>query len=352
MKKQSKTPAASSDTGPSPEAWQRLTAEADALAPAERAAGLARIEAEVADWPVDPVRRWWSSMSAWRAPGASAWVCGELRRAPAAWVKEILDGDHSEKHSLVRALSLDGTKATATNAARIFESPFLTNLRVLDCGRDVKLARAFYKKLAKAPNLSRVDTLVYYPLQQGGGEELSAGPAQRHLHGLAALRHLHVRAIVYSTSNTDSMADAESLLSAPWVDQLETLEFSMGRSTGWYRLASLYHVLREHSARFTSLRRIILHDANELDQLAASPVLDQVEELVLSMQHDRSLEAALKLLDERGLPKLRALDASQMTLANTQAKKDDFVPLTEAALRKLVEKTKLAKQVDRLTLST
>lgn len=81
-------------------------------------------------------------------------------------------------------------------------------------------------------------------------------------------------------------------------------------------------------------------------------MLDQVEELVLSMQHTRSLEAAMKLLGERGLPTRRALHVSQMTLANTQAKKDDFVPFTEAALRKLVEKTKLAKQVHRRTLST
>ncbi|HZF48964.1 MAG TPA: hypothetical protein VE093_09960 [Polyangiaceae bacterium] len=326
---------------PSPASWEDVTAAADALAPAKAQAGIAALEGAVQGWAPDPVRRWWSSMTAWRVKGAGSWVSGELRRAPLSWVKEILDGEHHPKHSLARALSLEGTKATATNAARVFESPHLSNLRALDTGRDVKLARAFYKKLAKATNLGAVDTLTYYPLQLGGGEELAAAT------NLGALRHLHLRAIVYSVDNSACAADVDALFRAPWLKAIETLESSMGRSTGWYRMASIYKPLREHSARLTSLRRLVLHDTTWLEELVAAPVLDQIEEIVLQVETAQALKAVLEQLDARGLPRLRRLDVSQHRSTSAQ-KKDSFTPLPDRQLRSIVEATKLSKQVREL----
>lgn len=329
---------------PSAAGWASVTAAADALSPVEAHKDLAGLERAVQGWAPDPVRRWWSSMSAWRVKDAASWVSGELRRAPLSWMQEILGGAHAPKHSLVRAVSLEGTKANATNAARLLESPHLSNLRVLDIGRDVKLARAFYKKLAKAKNLGAIDTLTYYPLQLGGGEELAAAT------NLGALRHLHLRAIVYSSSNSACAADVDALFRAPWIGGLETLESSMGRSTGWYRSASIYEPLREHSARLTSLRRLVLHDTYLLNELVAAPVLDQLEELVVQVEDAKALKAVLAALDARGLPRLRRLDVSQHRYANTQ-KKDSFTPLSEKELRSIVGATDLAKQVGELLLA-
>ena len=326
---------------PSAASWAKVTAAADTLTPAGAPGGLADLERAVQGWAPDPVRRWWSSMSAWRVKDADSWVSGELRRAPLSWVQEILGGGHAPKHSLVRAVSLEGTKATAASAARLFESPHLHNLRVLDTGRDVKLARAFFKKLAKAKNLGALDTLTYYPLQLGGGEELAAAT------NLGALRHLHLRAIVYSTSNSACAADVDALFRAPWLEGLETLESSMGRSTGWTRSASIYKPLHEHSARLTSLRRLVLHDTTGLEDLVAAPVLDQLEELVVQVDSAKTLKIVLEQLDARGLPRLRVLDVSQHRYANAQ-KKDPFTPLSEKELRSIVESTKLAKQVGEL----
>lgn len=325
---------------PSASAWTKVIAAADAGSQA----GLADLERAVQGWAPDPVRRWWSSMTAWRVKDSASWVAGELRRAPPSWVQEILGGSHAPKHSLVRALSLEGTKATATNAARLLDSPHLANLRVLDLGRDVKLARAFYKKLAKATNLGGLSTLTYYPLQLGGGEELAAAMS------LGALRHLHLRAIVYSTDNNACAADVDALFRAPWIGQIETLESSMGRSTGWYRMASIYKPIREHQARLTSLRRLVLHDTTWLDDLVAAPVLDQIEELVLQVDSAKGLAHVLTALDARGLPRLRRLDVSQHRYPSAQ-KKDAFTPLSEKDLRAILEPTRLAKQVAELLLA-
>jgi hypothetical protein len=326
---------------PSAAGWANVTAAADALTPAQAPKGLADLEGAVKGWTPDPMRRWWSSMTAWRVKDAASWVAGELRRAPLAWVKGILGGVHAPKHALVRAVSLDGTKATAANAARLFESPHLQNLRVLDTGRDVKLARAFFKKLAQAKNLGSIDTLVYYPLQLGGGEELAAAT------NLTALKHLHLRAIVYSKNNSACAADVDALFRAPWIGGIETLESSMGRSTGWYRLASIYKPIREHSARLTSLRRLVLHDMSWFEELIAAPVLDQIEELVIQVENAKALTSVLGELDARGLPRLRRLDVSQHRYANAQ-KRDSFTPLSDEELRSIVEATKLSKQVGEL----
>lgn len=325
---------------PSPASWEKVVAAADALSPAEAADGVAALEDAVKDWSPDPARRWWSSMTAWRTKDAARWVSGELRRAPLAWMHEIMAGTHALKHSLLRAARFDGTKATATNAANLFASPHLHNLRVLDAGRDVKLARAFFKKLAAAKNLGALDTLVYYPLQFGGGEELAAAKS------LGALKHLHLRAIVYSTDNRACTADVEALFAAPWISQLETLESCMGQSTGWSRLAEIYAPLRAHSARLTSLRRLVLSDSSRLDELVAAPVLDQIEEMVLQFESAKELHAVLLALEAREFPRLKVLDVSQQGSANMLPKKTYFEPMSESELRSLVGPMKLAKQAE------
>ncbi len=322
--------------------WTQITQEADAL-PASATAGLSTLLDEVADWTPDPARRWWSSMTSWHASEASSWLTGDARRAPEAWVREMLAGAFAPKHSLVRALTLDKSKATATTAARIFESPHLPHLRALDTGRDVKLAPTFYKKLAQARGLGALDTLVYYPRDILGGADLARAT------NLPALRHLHLRSTSVDLSASRWRDDLAALFDAPWIGRVETIESCLGRNTHWVRTGSAFPLIKRHSARLTSLRRLIACDADDLDDLLAAPVLDQIEELVVHLGHGEMLGPFLARLAARGMPALRRLDLSQQCGANAE-KRSVFRPMSPAALRRAIDGNALAAQVRELVI--
>jgi hypothetical protein len=330
------------DGPPSAEVWAALCDLIDRAEP-ERAADLiAYALPHVARWRLDMPRRWWCSMTAWHAPEANQWLCGDLRRAPLTWMHELLQGQHDPKHALIHAISLEHTKANASMGAALLDSPHLHNVRALDTGNDLKLARSFFKKLAQTPNLPNLDTLAYYPLKLGGGEELAAG-------AFPALRHLHLRAIIYSTDNASSTADMDAIFQAPWIGQIETIEACMGRSTGWTRMSSPYPQIKQHSARLKNLKRLILHDTTYLDDLLSAPVLDQIQELVVAVESEDTLVVMLNQLDKHAWPSLTRLDLSQQLWPNGLPKKTRFRPLNPT-LQGVIVRSKLAQRIPTIVL--
>lgn len=298
------------DGPPSPETWHKVTAALDEVE-ADRADELATYAlGHIRRWPRDATQARWSSTTAFGALDVDDMLCGDLRLAPLPWTRELLQGEHHPKHALIHALSLEDTKANATMAAALLTSPHLAQLRALDCGRDLKLARGFFKKLAASPLANQLDTLIYYPLKPGGGEELAKG-------AFGALKTLHLRAIVYSRG-AEADTDIEALMAAKWLGQLETLESSLAWSTGWSRGTFGMALLVEHAEKFTSLKHLILGDGLS-DELLDSPLRDQLESLTWPARAARTrdhipdqLMQNFKRLAERKPAKLKHVDISQL----------------------------------------
>jgi hypothetical protein len=296
--------------------WAKIVALADG-ADAERAEEtIAYIDGYTSRWAPDPRERWWAM------PLADRWhdikfqqLCGDLRYAPAPWVQEILRGEHHPKHGLLRALSLGGTRANATMAGALLENPHLGALRALDLGRELKLAKGFYKKLGENKHLRALDTLVYTPQEAGTGAALAKGTS------LGALRHLHIRRTAgYVSKDEVTDENLTALFEADWLGQIETIEASMNHAEGdhYPPAVSVLGLMAQHAARLTAFKRLILLDTFDLHALLATPLLDQLEELVVAgtwhapvASGDAPLASLLKRLKARGLPALRRLDLSQ-----------------------------------------
>ena len=295
--------------------WAKIVALADG-ADAERAEEtVAYINGYTSRWAPDPRERWWAM------PLADRWhdikfqqLCGDLRYAPAPWLQEMLRGEHHPKHGLLRALSLGGTRANATMAAAILDNPHLSELRALDLGRDLKLAKGLYKKLAENKRLRALETLVYTPHDAGTGAALAEGTS------LGALRHLHIRRSRGAPQDEVTSENLSALFEAGWLAQIETIEAAMNHSEEdhYQPSASVLGLMARHADRLTSFKRLILLDTFDLHALLASPLLDQLEELVVAgiwrspaASGDTPLAALLKRLKARGLPALTRLDLSQ-----------------------------------------
>ncbi len=245
------------DGEPSPKKWRDIIAVLDQTAPERLTEVISYVEGYVSRWPLDETRRWHTSIVEAKLPESASWIAGDLRIAPKHWVEQLLAGEDSVKFSVVRALSLEGTKAKTSAASKLFASKHLSQLRHLDCGRDLKLTKTFFKKLGQSASMSNLETLIYYPYKKSGsGAELAASTH------LTSLKHLKIRYADYGIDHNEAKKDLQELFSAPWSEQIESLESSMGGSPRVSCSSALMRedVLGAYGERFTGLKRMDLAD--------------------------------------------------------------------------------------------
>jgi hypothetical protein len=330
------------DGAPDAARWAALVAQADKADPDRKEALIHYIDAQVARWEPSERLRWLSTMLAVRHGEGT--LCGDLRVMPVAWVQEILRGEHDPKHALARALSLDGTKANATMAAALFDSPHLSALRALDLGSDLKLAKGFYKRLVAHEGFPALDALVCYPRDAGAAAALAG-------EGFPALRHLHLRSSRVHAQTEEVVAALEALFTAPWMARIETIEASIyhhGDLDTPYQYGphtTVYTLITQHLGRLPALKRLIISNAYLLGPLLDSPVLDQIEELIITgswsnpVEGMTALQRLLARLRGRRTTSLKRLDLSQqVTWEYKLIAHPSYPPLPLDALRELSKK--------------
>lgn len=245
------------DGEPSPQKWRDIIAVLDQTEPERLAEVVAYVEGHISRWPLDESRRWHTSIVQSKLPDSASWVGGDLRVAPKHWVQQLLAGEDSEKFSVVRAISLEGTKVTSSVASKIFGSAHLEQLLHFDCGRDLKLTKTFFKKLAQCESMKNLETLIYYPYKKsGGGAELAKST------NFDSLKHLKIRYADYGMDHSEGVKDLQELFLADWISQIESLESNMGGSPYVSCSSALMNkeVFGAYGEHFKSLKRLMLGD--------------------------------------------------------------------------------------------
>jgi len=316
--------------------WARLTDLLDRCAPEALDELVAYAEGYVSRWEVDSTRRWLASRQS-HALAADRILGGDMRMAPVSWVQELMQEQHSPKHALVRALSLDDTRANTTMASKIFGSPHLSGLQVLDTSRMLKLSKTFFRKLGAAEHMSELHTLFVYP-REGVGELAKATTLTR-------VRHLHIRATAYSRYS-ESQPAVDTIFAADWMSQIETLESARSWSTHWVTGNSIFSALAANADRFTSLKRLITSDTNDIADAFDAGIPERLEELVLATGSHGALYI-LDELDKHDTPNLRHIDVSPCFLAPPHRLSEEMKELRHALPGRLA---KIAGQVGRVPL--
>ena len=291
------------DAAPSPNVWGELVKELNTCEDARLADAVAYVEGNIAGWPIDERRARWASMYQWKSTEGGRYIGGDMRIAPLDWVNAMLDGESSPKFALARALTLHGTKAKAKRAKALFDVEELSaNLRVLDLGRTLRLSKTFFKALAKAENLGKVDTLVFFNWAAGSGEYIATQTS------MPNLRSLHLRAgnLEYDLSNET----ADAIFQADWIGQIETIESAFGINEYAVGSASALPAMHRYSDNLTSLRHLVLTNHLFPDMMEAG-FFDQLLTITSHARHPRSTETTLKLLAERRPASLERIDLSQ-----------------------------------------
>lgn len=334
------------DGEPSPQMWRDIVAVLDRTEPERLSEVVAYVEGHISRWPIDESRRWHGSLIQAALPDSNSWIAGDLRVMPEHWVTQLLAGEDSEKFSLVRGISLEGTKAKTSTASKMFGSKFLRNVRHLDCGRDLKLTPTFYKKLAQYEGFPNLETLIYYPYKKaGGGKALASGEH------FGALKHLKVRYADYGIGHEEGKQDLQALLSASWIGQIESLESMMSGSPKVSCSSSMMvaEVLGALGDRLTSLERLIVGDGVHLQYMSPfKEVFSRLKVLVL-VGRARRRDGALRMLEVFGQLEERALhtiDLSQLILFDEDRGAGEQSKLVE----RLVAHP-LVRQVERLLVS-
>ena len=144
----------------------------------------------------------------------------DVRRAPSAWVDEILRGQDHPKHGLVRVLDLSGLKLTGKVANHLFDCPHLANVRLLRLDNNSKLPAAFYKNLADAPLFANLTHLSLADTRLNKG----------HVAALASATHLRdVTHLSLDSARFDSAESLAALLAAPTWAKLQHLDYHYTR---------------------------------------------------------------------------------------------------------------------------
>lgn len=86
----------------------------------------------------------------------------ELRVAPPGWLLEMAHASYSPKHSIVRALNLEGMRINSTIGQRILENPHLQKITWLNLGGRNKFTKTFYAKLRKQELARSITELWLY----------------------------------------------------------------------------------------------------------------------------------------------------------------------------------------------
>ena len=334
------------DGEPSPQMWRDIVAVLDRTEPERLSEVVAYVEGHISRWPIDEARRWHASLIQAALPDSGSWIAGDLRVMPTHWLEQLLRGEDSEKFSLVRALSLEGTKANTSAASKIFASSHLHNVRHLDCGRDLKLTPTFYKKLAQYEGMKQLETLIYYPYKKSGaGAELAKG---KHF---TALKHLKLRYADYGISHDEGKKDLQDLLAADWIGQVESLESTMSGSPKVSCSSALFKedVLGAYGERLTGLKRLIAGDA--VGPQHSDPykeTLRRIEVLAL-VGRARRREGAFAMLDafaELEGKALHTVDLSQLMLFD-----DDRDPYEQNPLIDRFVAHPIVSQIERVCVS-
>ena len=92
-------------------------------------------------------------------PNRRRGIDDEVRVAPDRWVGEMVRGDFSKKHSLVRALDLSSSGLNGTQVCALLENPHLTRIEHFALPTSKKLTSALTKKLCAPPLLETVRML-------------------------------------------------------------------------------------------------------------------------------------------------------------------------------------------------
>lgn len=328
------------DGAPSSHAWSHIIHTLERCAPERLEDAVVYAEAGLEAWDEAEVGVW--EPLAYQAaegvdlfdaatfPEATAeWLAylpqGELRVAPPAWVREMVQGGSSPKHRLVRALNLESMYVTGAMLSKVLGGEHLQNVRLLNLGRyHNQVSKSFFRKLRSTERMRSIEELWMSSPRESevvgldGATRLERLRTVRFLEHTGDLRALHWRALF----DTTSFAQVETITSV-W-----GIPFH-----GWEAL-----VERPPPA----LRRLELHTYDEeLLRILDSGVCGGVQELALfGPTGDDALLGALLLHPEVG--QLSLVDLSGLTSADESSISDMLVRVipraheTLAALGRLV----------------
>jgi hypothetical protein len=222
---------------PSSASWDAIIEQVDRC-PADQLPELVSyVEAQIARWRFDVQAQWHPNdaatarMHRWR----DSQPRGELRCAPMHWITEMLRGEGSAKHSLVRAISLEDLGVKNADVIKLLKLEQLENLRYLDLGHGNKYSPNMWKTLRNAPATKHLEHLRIAEVKDAHLKEM------RGEHHLDKLRHVTLH---YYFSKYDEGV-FEELFKLPWFQQLDTLtleEFANYRDRIQDDLLALPHV--------------------------------------------------------------------------------------------------------------
>lgn len=86
----------------------------------------------------------------------------ELRVAPPGWLLEMARESYSPKHSIVRALNLEGMRINSTIGQRILDNPHLQQITWLNLGGRNKFTKTFYSRLRQRELVRSITELWLY----------------------------------------------------------------------------------------------------------------------------------------------------------------------------------------------
>lgn len=255
---------------PTPTVWAKLTELLDQCPEEHLEMAVEYVEQHIGEWPNPAVGLHAPVLS------QSDGFPKDVRRAPSAWVSELVQGQRSPKFRLVHRVDLSNMRIKSTVASRLTNHPDLINLRELDVGENNKLSMTFHKKLRLSEHLPALDTLVLRFMDEKVVKALCGE------HKLDALRYVALR-YAENYGNTE-MYDAlyGQLLEAPWWSQIEGLSCITTRGSSWVATHfSAWPALISRMKNLPMLRHLEVGDSHAAERLGEAGVFHKIERLTL-----------------------------------------------------------------------